>query len=530
MGEPETTERNNAPTTAAGEAPKQPSLPPQAAGTAAALGVGEKLLLVTSFVLFAVFFLAQAWAGGTLASWAVIWVLASFALLHSGGLALTESAFGLAMAAGAGLAGLCMFGTFARWVAGRLRRGVERQRVIGPGGRVLRVLHVPSKEPATHPVLSWIPDAATLLLITFVVVRLLEWGGNRWLPDALSCALVLACLYLFCLYAPLWLARLWIGLFRGLFRFARRTGFRAGAVTVALLALVGTTVFSEARSLPTGSSPSVRASGELQRAQTASQIQRELLFDLADTIWPEQAFVSGVRRYLAPLFDAARDPYDAQLGFWHRPDRSVLLAMSDGIVGVEGTRGVKETFDECVQALYPGVTSRAEKRIVSSYHQLKRADGYDIALDVLLRICNNHSENGPYPKLEAAYWLAIGREANKRVDPTRRYRREVGESALGSPGVDCDAGDPGFIERCPSPWDSPEERAATLEELAQIRWQELNRLQCTVILQKAVLGWSDEEIAAAHSGMDTARAKDTYQNARRKIRQKLSGGCSRSPY
>jgi hypothetical protein len=382
----------------------------------------------------------------------------------------------------------------------------------------------------THPVLSWIPDAATLLLITFVVVRGLEWGGNRWLPDALSCALVLACIYLFCLYAPLWMGRLWIGLFRALFRFSRRTGFRAGAVTIALLALVGTTVFSEARSLPTAPSPSVRASGEIQRAQSASQVQRELLFDLAEDLWPEQAFMSGVRRFLSPLFEAARDPYDSQLSLWLPSERAHLLAMSDGIVGIEGAREVKEAFDECVQFLYPGITSRAEKSIVSSYHQLKRVDGYDIALDVLLRICNNHSAESPYPNLEAAYWKAIGREANKRVDPTRRYRREVGESALGSPGVDCDAGDPGFIERCPSPWDSPEERAATLEELAQIRWQELNRLQCTVILQKAVLGWSDDEIAAAHSGMDAARARYTYQNARRKIRDKLAGSCRRSPF
>lgn len=527
MGEPETAEQNATTSTAGSEAPKQPSQPPQTATPTAALGVGEKILLVTSFVLFAIFFVVQAWGTGTAVSWLGIWFLASYALLHSGGLALTDASFRLAMGAGAGLATLCVVGTFARWVTGRLRRGVERQRVIGPGGRVLRVLHVSTKEPVTHPVLSWIPDAATLLLITFVVVRGLEWGGNRWIPDGLSCALVLASLYLFCLYAPLWLARFWIGLFRALFRFARRTGFRAGAVTVALMALVGSVMYRTAASAPR-TRPPLNIPRELEAAQTAAGVQRELLFWIADTRWPEDAFVAGVRRFLSPLFEAARDPYDAQLGLRLSQEHTTLLAMSDGIIGVEGAGDTKEAFDKCVETLYPGVTSRAEKRIVSSYHQLKRADGYDIALEVLLRICNNHSSRSPYEKLEAAYWLAIGREANKRVDPSRRYRREIGESALGSPGVDCDSGDPGYIERCPSPWDSPEERAAALEELAQIRWQDLTRLQCTVILQKAVLGWSDDEIAAAHSGMNAARAKDTYQNARRKIREKLAGSCRRS--
>ena len=58
-----------------------------------------------------------------------------------------------------------------------------------------------------------------------------------------------------------------------------------------------------------------------------------------------------------------------------------------------------------------------------------------------------------------------------------------------------------------------------------VRWCELSRLQRTVIVQKAILEMSDVEIADLHTGMSPARAKDTYQNARKKVRDKLSLAC-----
>jgi hypothetical protein len=267
---------------------------------------------------------------------------------------------------------------------------------------------------------------------------------------------------------------------------------------------------------------------ELETAQSPASIQREILFEIAESYWPERAFLAGLQRFLSPLFEAASDPYDSQ-EFGSRISSPVLLAMLDGVIDGEDSADEEGVFRKCVHDLHPTITSRAERLIIRDYHQLKRADGYDISIQALLNVCHSHSTKGRYPKLEGAFWLAVGREAKKRVDPSRKYRREIGESALGAPGVDCDADFSGYLERCPSPYESTEQRLAALEELAQIKWQDLNRLQCTVILQKAVLEWTDEEIADAHKGMTLAKAKNTYQNARKKIREKLAGTCRRPP-
>lgn len=141
----------------------------------------------------------------------------------------------------------------------------------------------------------------------------------------------------------------------------------------------------------------------------------------------------------------------------------------------------------------------------------------------MLSICENY-EARSYRNLEAAYFLAVGRSAKKRVDPNRKYRREVSSSSLGSMFADC--GEPtDFIETCPGWGSTPEEDTARWEEISMVKWCQLSRLQRTVILQKAVLGMTDAEIADLHTGMSSAKAKDTYQNTRRKIREKLSGSC-----
>lgn len=529
MGEPLSDDAQETPDSSSSGQHDHLSQPaPERASSSKLLSLGERLLFGLGFVLFACVILIQLWGASACGALVGIWRLAAYALLKSGGLALPDASFQLAVGAGAGLALLSILGAVIRWAIARKQPSVSRQRVLGPGGRVLRILYIPSQESRTHAVASWIPDATVLLVVGVAVVRGLEWGGNRWLPDALSCALILANLYLFSLYLPLWVARFCIGGYRLLYRFASGSGFRAGAVTVALLALVSWTLHEESGPVSQrASSANASLPTELNKAASVTTLQRELLFYIAEHHWPELAFEAGLQHFLSPLFLAARNPYDAQFGqhldSQHR--RSNLLAMLGGAVAYEDLDLPEKTFRDCVENLHPTITSRAERHVISGYRQLKRADGYDIAIQVLLNVCHNHSTKGRYPKLEGAFWLAIGREANKRVDPNRKYRRELGESALGAPGVDCDSDFTDYLERCPGPYESVEQRLAAQEELAQIKWQDLNRLQCTVILQKAVLGWTDQEIADAHEGMTPSKAKTTYQNARTKIREKLAGTC-----
>lgn len=531
MNEPVSAAPQDPPTAASGGEPSLTPMPPSGSSTESPrLGGGEKFLFVMSLALFAVIVLLQTWGAGVGGALAGLWWLASYSLLKSGGLALTDGSFGLAMLVGAGVAALSLVGSIARAIYASRRRGKERQRVLGPGGRVLKVFYTTPEETVTHPILSWIPDASALFLLYALVLRGLKWDVHHWIPSGVACALTLANLYLFCLYLPLWLTRFHIGIFRFAYGFARRSAFRAGAVTAVLLGLVMWTLRAEVPYIAHRPSPvTPNLSNELDPTQSTASIQHELLFAIAEYYWPERTFLAGLQRFLSPLFEAATDPYDSQFGLriHTEPSSPTLLAMLGGVIDDKDPADEEGVFQKCVRDLHPTITSRAERLIIRDYHQLKRADGYDISIQVLLTVCHSHSTKGRYPKLEGAFWLAIGREAKKRVDPTRKYRREIGESALGAPGVDCDADFSGYLERCPTPYESTEQRLAALEELAQIKWQDLNRLQCTVILQKAVLEWTDEEIADAHKGMTPAKAKNTYQNARKKIREKLAGTCRR---
>lgn len=503
--------------------PDQPSLK---------LNMGESVLLLTSFVLFALVVLLQLWSVGSLSSLAGLWLLASYALLHTGGLMLSDTAFRLAMQAGAALAALSLVGAAGRWIFGRWSSGDKKQRVIGPGGRVLRVFFEPTQAPTTHRYLSWLPDSSTVFFLAVVVVRGLAWEKQGTLLAVVSCALILACLYLFSLYALHWLAELWIELWTGLFRFARGSAFQAGAVTMLLLGVVSWTLWADVRAgekLQPGWRAAVSqsmASADLKQVRTSTTIyslQRELLFATAESRWEEPAFVAGFQRFLSPLFEAARGARWSQQNVPLRLD-GPLYAMLGSAVETSESPETEKVFQLCMKELYPRETSRAERYIVREYHQIKRADGYDIVFQALLSVCHIHSTRTRYDKLTAAFWRAAKNEANKRVDGRRKYSRELSESALGAPGTDCDALEPTPVS-CPTRHESPEGRLAALETLAEINWRELDQEQCTVIIQKALLGWTDREIAEFHPNMNVTRAKDVYQNARRKIVNKLDGTC-----
>ena len=509
-------------------APQDPSpAPPRTK-----VSVGEWSLLVGSLVLFAVTVLLQLWATGSAGALVGLWLLASYSLLHTGGFTISDASFQLATQVGAGVAVLSVLGAVGRWAVGRWRRTDVRQRVIGPGGRVMRVFYTTKQEPVQHPLLSWVPDAWMLFLLYLLVVRGLQWDGNRWIPAVIPCALILANLYLFSLYSVWWLGRLWTGLWLWLLRFARGSGFRAGAVTMLVVGLVSWTIWADVRAradvmardkLSEDQDERDAVRRQLSAAPTKYALQHELLFVTAEELWPERAFVAGLEHFLEPLFAAVHGPYWA--GASLSADRPLLAMLGQGIATPDDEDSEK-LFRDCVTDLYPKETSSAERAIVRQYHQLKRADGYDLVLEALLNVCQTHSTKTRYEKLIPAFWRAAKNAANKRVDPNRKYRREVSVSALGAPGADCDAEEPDrSAVRCPTARDGSVQRLEALETLAEINWLELTRVQCTVIFQKVLLRMSDAEIAASHAGMNPDQAKNTYQNARKKLRDGMTNTC-----
>lgn len=489
-----------------------------------------RIALFLAWLVFLVSTAIPAWLSLLAFSLVMVWLVAVYSLLHTGGLSGSDTMFTGGVCVGSAVWAVSLLGVILRRLGTSRATQESRQRVMGPGGRVLRLVYQRDEAVTTKPLLSWIPDLPILAALFFLVVRLGEWDGNRALPDVLSLVLILANLYLLLVYIPLWLGRFGWRLVRGLYTFSGRSSFRAGMFTILFLLPSGLEI---ARFADDTESVSTQASQNLEQAderidrvamaESLPEFWRRAFLETADAFWSERAFDAEIRHFLIPLFDAAQDPYDAQrLSSARSRPHDWLVGLEQVLLPNAWAQESEDAFATCVRSLYPAKVGRAARRVRRDY-RLSDDDSDDVALGALLSICTNY-ESRAYPNLEAAYFLAVGRSAKKMVDPRRKYRREVTSSALGSMFADCSEPSD-FIDRCAGPWSSPEEQVASWEEISMVKWCELNRLQRTVIVQKAILEMSDVEIADLHTGMSPARAKDTYQNARKKVRDKLSLAC-----
>lgn len=212
---------------------------PPAAPTPTAVVPVKSVALRAAWLVFVIFSALPSVISLTVVSLVGLWLVAALSLLHTGGLAMVERNFELWWTIGLALMLVSVSGAVLRRLRGKPKSVEVRQRVIGPGGRVLRVFFEKKTDAAqslsAHPILSWIPDGYVLLFLFIVVVRWGEWGGNRLLPDGLSVLLVAANLYLFLLYIPLWLFRVGWRVCQRLLRFAWVTEFRAGMFTILFL-------------------------------------------------------------------------------------------------------------------------------------------------------------------------------------------------------------------------------------------------------------------------------------------------------
>jgi len=173
-------------------------------------------------------------------------------------------------------------------------------------------------------------------------------------------------------------------------------------------------------------------------------------------------------------------------------------------------KAVEPPFEVCVKTLFPSEVARVKELPTFRSFRLDSDTAHDVLLGAVLQVCENHAFRRAYDNVAQVLERAV---LNGAIDVTRRRKRVVTGTQ-----------DEGYFDRCPSPFEAPDQRMAAEQELARVKWSELKDLQKAVILEKAVLELDDVEIAANHH-MSPSRAKDTYQNAIKKIRSKLVSAC-----
>lgn len=488
------------------EAP--PSAPSQRK-PAPQLGWAEQAVLALGWLACVVLAWLPLLLGVVLLGLLLISTATSYTLLRIGGFAATDTRFLRWCVFGLVTASVVLVGALLRRI---FRPEGSRERVLGPGGRVLRVI---LRKPVQNQngVLSQIPDAPSLLLVSILIVAAHVWLARRPVASAGSVALIIANLVLWSLYWPVGVLRLGGTAAWGLHRLARSGRYRAGFITALLLVGGAYVGVSWVRFVRWASSEmaSAMASTDVEESvsdSSPSLAPRVLLFSLAETFWPEQATQAGVLHLIAPLLarTATVAPDEISLLSW---DGLPRYAQYGGFVSAD--EAAPPAFKLCIEKLYPTQVSRVKR--LPSFRQFRLDDDseHDVLLGAVLEVCEYHALRKPYGDLI----LVLERAAvNAAIDTKRRSKRVV-----------LSDDDGGYFDRCPNPYDAPDRLLAAEQELARIKWSELRPIQKAIILEKAVLELDDDEIADHHSPMTKAQVKDTYQNSIKKIRTKLVTTC-----
>lgn len=434
---------------------------------------------------------------------------ASYSLLRVGAFAATDRRFLRWCVFGLVTACVVLAGAFLRRV---MRPQGSHERVLGPGGRVLRViLRRPSEQQQGWP--SQIPDTPSLLAFTLLLIGGHVWLSRRPSASAGTVALIVTNLVLLSIYWPAFV--LWLGgrLAWALHRVARSGRYSAGFIS-ALLLIGGLYVgVSWVRFVRWAQSEITTAMSRTDVEESVSDsapglAPRAFLFSLAEAFWPEQATDAGVRHLVAPLLarttTVAPDEL-ARLGW----DGLAQYAQYGGFVSAD--EAAPPAFKLCIETLYPAQVSRVKR--LPSFRQFRLDDDseHDVLLGAVLEICENHALRKPYDNLVQVLERAA---VNAAIDTKRRNQRIVISDE-----------NSGYFDRCPNPYDAPDHRLSIEQELARVKWSELRPVQKAIIIEKAVLELEDDEIAANHSPMTKGQVKDAYQNSIKKIRSKLVASC-----
>jgi DNA-directed RNA polymerase specialized sigma24 family protein len=492
----------------AGEAAAAPGHEEGAPQAGAPLGGGARVALALAWLT---------WVGGLLLPFVAIvlvsWVGAAFVAASAA--LLRGDGFTLPMATFNRISGVVFWVALAGWVRQLLLWASPpprqaRQREIGPGGRVLRRIPVPQADlpqSVTARLACWLPTPI-MFVAPYCIVGLVmgKWLHVR-IPVSWTHALVLAPLYFLIGYGGLWILRgtWWIA--GGVYRFAGRSAYRAGAMTV-LLGLLGAPVtialvLGPARSTP---APSPDELGDLGEVSDTQALVHLALYEIAALRQPREAIRQDVARFLAPLLDQARAERSGPLARAPSPWESHTLLAGLGGAGLEGD-DVDNRFRKCMSQLWPEEFQKAVRK-VRTFRRIARDERYDVAMSVLIDVCDTYMKED-IQRLPEYFWLATKRRA---VDWYRKARY-----------VTCDGVETRAV--CPVPGDSPEEQAIKSLGLAQIQWCELQPREKALILEKHVLDAKYEEIAAQYPGMTPTGAKNATNNTMKRIREKLGGEC-----
>lgn len=453
---------------------------------------------------------------------AALWVVAvafgaSWLIVRGGGIGVARETFAsivlvASAVATAGLLRLVLVGI----AAGPREPGQKRQRVIGPGGRVLRVLHQPKQESAAATgaaatLAGWLPDPwsiAGVLLLGFLLHRM----GVRF-PGWLVAVFVVTNLFFFGVHGLVWLAVGALRLPLRAYRFGVKSAYRAGAVTATLLVLSFGVVVAGAAAVaqlpPLRPQPVDERISELSEEVSFAESTRLLLVGLGEIVEPELTLRQDLAGFLAPLFERAQRDRVGDLAS-ARPPADALLA-SLGPAGLDGT-DTQALFQECMNKLWPEEFRKVE-RSIRNFARIARDEKHDITLSALIDTCEAYT-NGRVDDMPRFFQTTTKHHA---INWHRKRKYVV-------------CTDVDLAATCPGPFDDPDTRIARQAALGQIEWCELRPLEKTLILERFVLELDYQEIADRHPGLSATRAKDTTNNILKKVRDKLGGQCARDAW
>lgn len=464
--------------------------------------------------------LAITWLGSLILAWLPIllasaglglialWCGVGYAFLSVGAFAAADAQFASWITAGLGLAGLSLFGAVLRRLLSP--RGLRR---AGPGGRFLRFLSRRAL-PRRVSLIDDLPDYWLVLVLAGLVSAAVTYLWRHPEGGLVSGTLLGASLALSSLYWVLLVLGQGLRIALFVYRFARSSEYRAGAVT-ALLFCIGSAAAGASAWLgedAIAELPAPSEAGALLRQTVGTApaaTLRSALFGLSERSWPEAATREGVRHLLAPLLAETAHPSPSELS-WVDSDGRLRFSQLGGAASVPAAPGAE--WQACIAALYPAKVSRVKQLPAFGSQGLDDDTEHDLLLGAMLRSCTTHALRSQYADLPRVLERAVLSSALSVKQ--RRGREVIAHDPAAQMG-----------QLCPLPAEHPDRRLAAEQELAGVGWRGLTALQKSILLEKAVLRYDDVEIAGHHPPLSAGQVKDAYQNSLNKLRSKLSEAC-----
>lgn len=362
----------------------------------------------------------------------------------------------------------------------------------------------PPAEGTDGPRAGFVSRLAALLGGTSVVT-FAEWDGNAWLPDPLSSFLVLSCLL--ALVAVIPLALLWGGVrvAVALYRWSRASAFIAGMVTV-IAGLLAASSVATCSSGPEGPPPDWE---DTVRARTAQQVLR--------TAIEAEGFTQTMRALLMATAEAI-DPY----AFQQRTTAAIRGSRLPSPPALPAGRprpepgGRDPEVDACLDKLLEAAPTDLATAVDPFVARVRRSHPYlpedelnALVVDTMLEVCLAE-DRVRFNNLQAIFLNKLDLRA---IDRSRRERKSCQVLA--------------------------EYQGCQLSTESSMRDPELDALhdvlcglkdkERPILMLRAVMGFRFRDIGAALE-ITEAKAREIFNNTRRRLKRQLEERCSASPW